>query len=172
MSDTTERDAVLKEFSEVGGLYINIDAIVDDVLHLRDERQRLLTENAALRAEAERLRALATSDWNIAKAHAKERQRLTAAVWRVRALHEPIAKDIPKCVVCKDYSGYHVDHPCPTLRALEDTTEFDCPMCWRSYQSLTYEDVALCLQRGWCCDYCRAEGGKFATPPQQKEGTP
>lgn len=121
MSDTAERDAMLKEFSEVGGLYINTDAMLNAILHLRDERQRLDTENAALRAEAERLRALATSDWNIAKAHAKERERLTAAFWRVRALHEPIAKDIPKCVTCKDYAGYHVDLPCPTLRALEET---------------------------------------------------
>ena len=46
---------------------------------------------------------------------------LEAAVERVRALHEPIAKDIPKCVECKDYAGHHVDHPCPTLRALEGT---------------------------------------------------
>ena len=46
---------------------------------------------------------------------------LTAAVERVRALHQPIAKDIPKCVICKNYDGRHVDHPCPTLRALEGT---------------------------------------------------
>ena len=50
-----------------------------------------------------------------------EVERLQAAVERVRALHEPIAKDIPKCVECKNYAGYHVDHPCPTLRALEGT---------------------------------------------------
>ena len=46
---------------------------------------------------------------------------LAAAVERVRALHQPIAKDIPKCVICKNYDGRHVDHPCPTLRALEET---------------------------------------------------
>lgn len=44
---------------------------------------------------------------------------LEAAVERVRALHQPIAKDIPKCVICKNYDGRHVDHPCPTLRALD-----------------------------------------------------
>lgn len=86
---------------------------------------------------------------------------LEAAVERVRALH-----DTDWCKVCV------VPRPCPTLRALEDTPEFACPMCWRSYQNLTDEEVSLYRQRGWCCDYCRAEGGKFATPPQQKEGTP
>lgn len=50
-----------------------------------------------------------------------EVERLQAAVERVRALHQPIAKDIPKCVICKNYDSYHVDHPCPTLRALEGT---------------------------------------------------
>ena len=50
-----------------------------------------------------------------------ENAALTAAVERVRALHEPIARDILKCVECKDYAGHHVDHPCPTLRALEGT---------------------------------------------------
>ena len=48
-----------------------------------------------------------------------ENAALTAAIERVLALHEPIARDISKCVTCKDYAGYHVDLPCPTLRALE-----------------------------------------------------
>lgn len=114
MSDTEKRDAVLKEFSEVGGLYINTDAIIDDILHLRDERQRLLTENAALRTDIDRFRARAISDWAIVEEHAKERQRLTAAVERVRAMH---AKDF--WGLCRECHGHR--YPCPTLRALEET---------------------------------------------------
>jgi len=50
-----------------------------------------------------------------------EVERLQATVERVRSLHQPIARGILKCVVCKDYAGNHLDLPCPTLRALEGT---------------------------------------------------
>lgn len=85
MSDATERDAVLEEFAHDAGVHR-----VWGVAGMADEILRLRAENAALKAAAE----------------------------RVRALHQPIARGILKCVVCKDYAGNHLDLPCPTLHAL------------------------------------------------------
>lgn len=48
---------------------------------------------------------------------ADERDRLAAAVERVRALHERDGEGF--CVVC----DYMTPHPCPTLRALDGTDD-------------------------------------------------
>lgn len=97
MSDIEKRRAILEEFSTqyiTHGLPGVTHMIAGHNGHaMADEIIRLRAENIAL----------------------------TAAVERVRALHQPIAKDIPKCVICKNYDGRHVDHPCPTLRALKET---------------------------------------------------
>ena len=56
---------------------------------------------------------------------ADERDRLAAAVERVRALHEPEPFEMPngdtwyRCGRCQHAS----DRPCPTLRALDDTDD-------------------------------------------------
>ena len=69
-------------------------------LRERDGHERLLLNHEAL---------LALLD------AADERDRLAAAVERVRALHERDGEGF--CVVC----DYMTPHPCPTLRALDGT---------------------------------------------------
>ena len=70
-------------------------------LRERDGHERLLLNHEALRALLDA---------------ADERDRLAAAIERVRALHERDGEGF--CVVC-DF--YMTPHPCPTLRALDGT---------------------------------------------------
>jgi len=62
--------------------------------------QKLLDENAQLRAAIERVRALHVPDTLTFTGE------ITGEVWKV-------------CKHCRDDNGYAVEHPCPTLRALD-----------------------------------------------------
>jgi len=53
---------------------------------------------------------------------AEEIAKLRAAIDRVRELHSPVRYDlgIPCCEVCIDSYGDPREHPCPTLRAIDE----------------------------------------------------
>ena len=130
---TPERRAVLRRYAEViqsAAYETTMLAHYGEMLALldaADEADRLTAEmfaaEGALLGDSPELprweRALLNGLTfpELAREVADERDRLAAAVERVRALHERDGEGF--CVVC----DYMTPHPCPTLRALDGTDE-------------------------------------------------